>query len=270
MNYRKLIGLPLALTLGLPVAAQAQGGSHPNHGSDQVRIEFERLDLGGDYGRIDSLEAEYKAVFDDTTVVFTPEIGRRQSAGGSDTSVRVAAEIYHDWSDTVSSRTAFAVSEDEPIYARFEIGQDLTVKVARNTTVTGGVRYANYFGDRDVLFYSLGARQYFKGGSVAYRATLVDPDNHKAFVSHLANISINDGQGRGKTQMWLSAGGVALERQAINGEFTGTDYAGTVKRIQPLTDDLDVVVSAGLTSYDRPTGRELGNSVGIGLQFKVK
>jgi YaiO family outer membrane protein len=267
MKNLSISRLALIAALILPAAAQAQGDEPPHGANQSVRIEFERLDLTGSYGTFDTLSVEYKAVMDDTTVVVTPQLGWRSNGGGDDKAVRVSADIYHNFSDTVSTRTFASLSENEPVFARFEIGQDLTLKVAHSTTVTGGVRYAQYFNDRDVMFYSLGARQYFRGGSVAYRAMLVDPDNHSAFVSHLLNLSVNDPEGRGKTQMWLSAGGTAIERQALNGDFTGTDYAGMLKRFQPLTDDLDVVISAGLTSYDRPTGRSLGNSVGIGLQL---
>lgn len=269
MNNLRISGIALIAALMLPVAAQAQGDEPPPGADQSIRIEFERLDLGDGYGSFETLEAEYKAVMEDTTVVVTPEYGWRRNPGPNSDAARVSADIYHDWSDTLSSRTHLALSENEPVYARYEVGQDLTLKVARNTTVTGGVKYAQYFNDRDVMFYSLGARQYFDGGSVAYRATVVDPDNHEAFISHLLNLSVNDPSGRGKTQMWLSAGGTALERQALDGDFTGTDYAGTIKRLQPITRSLDLVLSAGLTSYDRPTGREMGNNVGIGLQLDV-
>lgn len=261
--------MAMIAALLLPAAAQAQGEEPSSNANQSVRIEFERLDLTGEYGTFESLEVEYKAVMDDTTVVITPEYGWRSSIAGDDQAARVSASIYHDFSDSLSSRTYLSLSENEPVFARYEVGQDLTVKVAENTTVTGGVKYARYYNDRDVMFYSLGARQYFRGGSVAYRATLVDPDNHESFVSHLANLTLNDPQGRGKTQMWLSAGGTALERQALDGDFTGTDYSGTLKRVQPLTKDLDVVVSAGLTSYDRPSERRLGSSIGVGLQLDV-
>lgn len=268
MKNLPISGLALAVALVLPTVAHAQGEAP--HGTDQsVRIEFERLDLSDDYGTLETLKAEYKAVLDDVTVVVTPQAGWRENATTDVSAVGANLSLYYDLASNLSGHTEVGVAEDKPVFARYQVGQELTLKVARNTTVTGGVRYANYFGDRDVMFYSLGARQYFKGGSVAYRATLVDPDNHEAFVSHLVNLSVNDPQGRGKTQMWLSAGGTAIERQALDGDFTGTDYSGTLRRLQPLTKKLDVILSAGLTSYDRPTGRTLGNSVGLGLQLDV-
>lgn len=268
MKTRYISRIAIIAALLLPVAAQAHDDD-PDATQQSVRIEFERLDLTDDYGTFETLKAEYKAVMDDVTVVITPKYGWRESATVDASAAGGNISLYYDVADGLSGHTTLGLSENDPVFARYEVGQDLTLNVARNTTVTGGVRYAQYYNDRDVMFYSLGARQYFKGGSVAYRATLVDPDNHEAFVSHLVNLSLNDPEGRGKTQMWLSAGGTALERQALDGDFTGTDFAGTVKRLQPITRSLDLVLSAGLTSYERPTGRTLGNSVGLGLQIDV-
>ncbi len=268
MKNQLISRIALIAAVMLPVAAQAQ--DEVPHGADQsVRIEFERLDLTDDYGTFETLKAEYKAVMEDVTVVITPKYGWRESATVDASAAGANVSLYYDVADGLSGHTTLGLSENDPVFARYEVGQDLTLKVARDTTITGGVRYAQYFNDRDVMFYSLGARQYFKGGSVAYRASLVDPDNHEAFISHLVNLSLNDPEGRGKTQMWLSAGGTAMERQALDGDFTGTDYAGTIKRLQPITKTLDLVLSAGLTSYERTDGRKLGNSVGLGLQIDV-
>jgi YaiO family outer membrane protein len=265
-NYHVLI---LLAALAMPATAHAQDDEASGKHEQSLQIDFERLDLGDDYGTLDKLAIDYKAVMGDTTVVFTSEFGERQNAAGEYAALRVNGTLYQDFNDSFSGRSSVSVSENEPVFARLELAQDFTYKVAPNTAVTAGVRYANYFGDRDVLFYSLGARQYFKGGSLSYRLSVVDPDNHNAFLSHLANLTVNDPHGRGKTQFWLSAGGTAIERLTLEDQYTGTDYSGSVKRLQPLTKDLDLVISAGLTSYDRPTGRTLGNSVGLGLKLDV-
>ncbi len=94
-----------------------------------------------------------------------------------------------------------------------------------------------------------------KGGSIAYRATWVDPEGGSSFVAHLVNLTVNDGHGGGKTQLWLGAGASSLERTTLDGDFTGRDYSATLRRHQPIGGNLDLVQTGGVTSYARPYGR---------------
>lgn len=234
-----------------------------------VQITAATQDYSKDLGSQRSVSLEYKYDNDDTTVVFTPTVGQRRVAGTSSTAVGAGAAIYHDWSKTVSTRTGVFIAEDKTVFAHLELSQDVTFKVARSTTVTVGGRWARYDGGHDVSFVSLGARRYFKGGSVAYRLTRIDPEGLDSFYGHLINLTINDGHGRGKTQLWLSTGASELDRNQLPGTFTGSNYAGMLKRTQPLTDRFALIAGAGVSSYARPQGRVTATNFELGLQMGI-
>ena len=177
--------------------------------------------------------------------------------------------VYHDWSDRVSTRTQAFVAEEEPVFAHLDFAQDVTVKVIESTTVTAGARWAEYFAGREVTFFSLGARRYFKGGSVAYRLTRVNPDNRGAYFGHLASLSVNDGHGKGKTQLWLSTGAASATRLQLEGDLAGKDRALILQRTQPLSDKLSLIALAGVSSYANPGNRVSSTTFGLGLSVAI-
>jgi YaiO family outer membrane protein len=256
--------LCLAASVLAPLSLAAAPAAHAQD-AHSVQLRAETQDFSDDLGSLRSATLEYKAVLGETTILVSPTVGERRVGGLSETAVGGGATVYHDWSDRVSTRTEAFVAEEEPVFANLDFAQDVTVQVADKTTVTLGGRWARYFGDREVTFLSLGARRYFKGGSVAYRLSRVDPEGRGPFLSHLVNLSINDGRGAGKTQLWLAAGAASLERSQLEDNFQGEDYSALLQRTQPLTTKVALVASAGLSSYDRPGDRITATNFGLGL-----
>lgn len=252
------IGVTLAFYLVTTPAALAQT-------SKSVLISAETQDFSDQGGSRRSVSIDYKLDFDDTTVVFSPSVGELRDKGASQTASGFEATVYHKWNGRVSTRTQGFAGEKKPVFARYELSQDFTIKVAASSTVTGGFRWAEYLGGREVTFVSLGARRYFKGGSVAYRLSRVDPSDRAAFFGHLANLTLNDSQGKGKSQLWLGAGDSSLVRSQFNENISGKDWTLLGQRTQPLTDKLAFVVSAGLSSYARPANRVRATTFGLGL-----
>ena len=197
-------------------------------------------------------------------------IGARSALGISATAVGGGVTVYQDWSSTFSTRTAAFVAENEPVFAELGFAQDVTIAVADKTTVTLGGRWARYFGNQDVTFLSAGARRYFRGGSVSYRLTHVNPEGRDAFLAHLVNITIDDASGEGKTQLWLSTGEASLDRSQIDGDFDGQNRAAMLQRTQPLTSNLALVASAGLSSFDRPQGDFTSLNLGLGVLVNTR
>jgi YaiO family outer membrane protein len=268
-NNPGLTGLAFAASLVLPVAASAQDAPPEPSGTTQsIEVSGESQDFSKGYGSLRSVKLEYRIDFADTTVTFSPMAGERRASGNSVTGFGVAGQIYHDFSDTVSTRTRVSIAEDRPVFANLDFAQDVSVRIAGKTVATAGARWARYFGDQEVWFVSGGLRQYFKGGSVAYRLTWVKPEGRDAFLAQLASLTINDGRGRGKTQLWLNYGGASFDR-ALDSIFTGKDYGGLVQRIQPIDRNVSLSLSAGLESYARPAGRVEGTKLGLGLQFSL-
>ena len=269
MDLRKLSAICAFSLASLALAPQASAkADQPDRQS--IRIEAETQDYSHDAGSLRSLRIEYKFENDDTTVLFSPAVGQRRTAGSTTTAIGGGATVYHNWSDRISTRTEAFITEDKSVFASLELAQDLTLKVGSLTTVTAGGRWARYAGGQDVSFISLGARRYFRGGSVAYRLTRVDPEGLNSSWGHLINLTINDGRGAGKTQLWLSTGANELARSQLTGSFNGQDYAGMVKRTQPLSDKLALIVGAGVSSYDRLGGRITATNFELGLQIGIE
>jgi len=218
-------------------------------------------------GSVRSLKLEYKRVDEGTTVVFTPAVGERRAAGFSATAVGGGAAIYHDWSPAISTRMSAFFAENEPVFANQDLALDLTAKVAANTTVTLGGRYARYYGGVDVVFASAGVRQYFRFGSVSYRLTRVDPEGRDAYFAHLFNLSVKDGKGDGRTQLWLSAGEASYSSVHMPAGFSGKDYGINLQRVQPLGGNVNLVPSLGYTSYARPGDRVSAVNLGLGISM---
>ena len=252
--------LPLSLAIAPYAAAQS---------AQSVTASVESQDFSDGRGSLRTGTLEYKIDLGDTTVVASPTIGTRRVAGTSATATAVGGAVYHDWSDRVSTRTQAFVAEEEPVFAHLDFAQDVTVKVIESTTVTAGARWAEYFAGREVTFFSLGARRYFKGGSVAYRLTRVNPDNRGAYFGHLASLSVNDGHGKGKTQLWLSTGAASATRLQLEGDLAGKDRALILQRTQPLSDKLSLIALAGVSSYANPGNRVSSTTFGLGLSVAI-
>jgi len=179
------------------------------------------------------------------------------------------AAFYHDWTPSFSTRSEAFVAEDKSPFQHLDIAQDFTGKVAKDTTLTVGARWARYAGGQDVWFVSGGVRQYFKGGSVAYRLSWTKPNALSGYLSHLASITINDGRGKGTTQLWLSSGAASLATSQLPDTFRGKDLAALLHRVQPINDSMALLLSLGLSAYDRPGSRVTATTVGLGLSIQL-
>lgn len=235
--------------------------------SSSIQIVAETRDYSDGYGSLDTYTGELVKKFGDTTVVITPSYGERDYSALSANALSIGGTVYHRFSDSVSTRTSVAVSENAPVFATRQVAQDVNFRILPKTTAMVGARWARYYGNADAYFVSGGLRYYFGAGSVAYKATYVEPDNRDAIVSHQVSVNINDGNGNGKTQLWLSAGEASLDNSAFVADFSGEDYAAYLRRYQPLTSKLNLVASVGYASYDRPQGRVEAPTFGLGLQM---
>lgn len=263
-----LVGAALSAISASTVSPAFAGAPTEERTSEQsVELLAESQHRSNDEGSLSMLRGTFSAVEGDTTVVLTVAIGERDGPGPSETAIGVAGTIYHRFSADVSTRTHIGLAEDEPVFATRDIAQDVTFRILPDTTATLGARWAQYWGSQDVYFLSASVRRYFEGGSVSYRLSFVDPDDRDSFVAHLANIVLNDASGEGKTQLWLSAGAASIETSQLQDSFSGEDYGVFVRRLQPLSEELNLVGSIGLSSYDRPVDRVTATSIGLGVEL---
>lgn len=255
--------MTFALGAAVLVAATPAYAEH----STSIQIVGEMRDYSDGYGSLDTISGEIVKKLGKTTIVVEPAYGERDYGSSEVNSLSLGGTVYHRFSDGISTRTKVSVSENEPVFATRQVAQDVTFRLLPKTTATVGARWARYFGNQDAYFVSGGLRYHFNGASVAYKATYVDPDNRDAIVTHQVNVSVNDGSGNGKTQLWLSAGEASLDNSAFVSNFSGEDYAVYLRRYQPLTSQVNLIGNIGYTSYDRPEGRVNAPTFGLGLQM---
>jgi YaiO family outer membrane protein len=158
------------------------------------------------------------------------------------------------------------LAEKTPVFAHLDVAQDITVRVADRTTATAGIRWAEYFDEREAAFVSLGIRRYFDGGSIAYRLTGTEVEGDE-FLAHLINVRLDDSEGEGNTQLWLSLGDSSPSQ--FEDSFSGSDYAIVLQRTQPLWVDVALVAAAGFSSYDSVGGRYTATTFRVGLSTKL-
>lgn len=266
MLHREYASAAFAAVLASVTTSPAIAQAGPEQ-TISITADTQQFDKG--QGSLQTLSLEYKLKANKTTVVATPVLGWRENPALHETAAGGSLAIYHDWTDGVSTRTYAFVAESKSPFAHLDIAQDVTVKAAKSTAVTFGARWARYNGGQDVAFANLGARQYFRGGSIAYRLSWTKPNTRGGFLSHLGSLTLNDSKGDGKTQLWLSYGAASLAASQLPGAFRGKDYGAAIKRVQPLGGRVGLNISAGVTSYDRPGTRLTGVSAGLGLSFKM-
>ena len=261
-------GLLLLGNASMASAAMAQTTTTPMAEASRTRSAVaESRAFSDDRGTLRSFSVEEGFVKGDTTFLVAPTFGERRMSSERDDALGLRGTLYENWSPTVSTSTSLFLAEDTPVFAHIDVAQDLTVRVADRTTLTAGIRWADYFGGRDATFLSLGARRYFSGGSIAYRLTGAQVENQDTFLAHLVNLRLNDRGGDGNTQLWLSAGDASLSQ--FDDSLSGSNYAFTLQRTQPLSRDVALVAAAGLSSYDSPDGRYTATNVRLGLSAKL-
>ena len=218
-------------------------------------------------GTLSSITVEEKFEDGATTILLAPALGERTANGVSDTAFGLRGTIYQEWSPAFSTRTSLFLAERSPVFAHIDVAQDLTVRVADRTTLTTGIRWAEYFGEQEVTFVSLGARRYFGGGSIAYKLTGTRVDGQDSFFGHLINLRLDDSRGEGNTQLWLSAGDSALTQ--FNDTPGASNRGFMLQRSQPLWNEVALVAAAGLSAYDSSGDRYTATSFRIGLAAKL-
>lgn len=230
-----------------------------------VTASAETEDFSQDLGSLRSVKIEYKLETEDTAATFTPVIGDRKSPAASETSIGAGFAVYQDWSPTLSTRTAVFVSEKDPVFAQYDVAQDISARLTKNTVLTVGGRWARFFGEQDVYFASTGARHYFKRGSIAYRVSMIDPEGRRPFLAHLLNLAVKDRKGQGQTRFWLSAGEASFSRPQLGDEFDGSDVGGVIQRVQPISDKWALTLTTGANKYGRPGKDITSTTFGLGL-----
>jgi YaiO family outer membrane protein len=219
------------------------------------------------FGKRRQTGAEYSADLGRTAFTLSAKQAKRTFATESFSAVELSGTLYHDWNDTLSTRTQIGLSSDKPVFASRQVATDLNFKLVPQTVLTLGGKYARYYGGRDVLSWSAGGTWYFGDGSVGYRFTLSDVDKLGKSYSHLATIRVKDPRGSGLTQLWLGAGTSLHEQEVLLAGQKGSYKSVSLQRVQPIEGALALNLQVGRNWYNTGTTDYHGTTASVGLSY---
>lgn len=246
------------LALGLAVPAMAA--------DHKLTVGAEHTSYNEDFGHRNTFGIEKSADFGDTTIIFGYTRGNRDYGLFDFDANRYSLSLYHDWNSTFSTRTSASAATDSPVFATRDYQQDLSIKAGAAVFTVGG-RRTNYFQDVDVTSWNAGGALYFDRGSVSYRYTSYDVSDLGTTDGHLASLRLKDGSGAGSTQLWVGHGSILQEYDFLPTTADGDMTSVTIRRVQPLTQNVALNVSVGRVQYDTRFSDYDGNTVGLGLTF---
>lgn len=233
--------------------------------SSSVRLEY--TDFSKLYGDRAVLTADSRlGAGQATRFYFSVAEGQRRGGGVTTRSTSGTVAVDHDWSDRLSSRTSAGLATNGALFAKQQLGQDISYKLGGGLVATLGGKYSSYGNGNDVATWSAGAAYYLRGATLSYRYSLIASNRFGRSGAHQASIRIKDPGGSGSTQLWVGHGSslyeVDLPRSA-NGRFTSL----ALQRSQPIDDGIALNIGVNRAWYRTPTGRYSGSGVVAGLSF---
>lgn len=253
----------LAAALALPQAAVANAPPGPPAGSAELTATVQ--DFGPGRGTLTAATLDLRSITPTGNWSLAPTLAHRS---GEPVALGAALGWQRQWSPLIASESGVFVGQAGGPFAALTLAQALIGRIARHTTFTAALRWSRYAGSQDVWFASGEVRRYLRRGSLAYRLTWVRPRDHAGYTSHLLAFTLNDGSGRGRTQLWLSQGQASLASATVPDGFRGHDRAVQLRRLQPLAPRLALSVMGGLASYDLPGGAVQSRNLGLGLSLE--
>jgi len=236
----------------MTVAAALLAGSLAHAGESTLTTHAEYIDFNHGYGSKRIIGAELVNKTNRTTVVMSGARGERTYEIERFESTRVIGTVYHDWSDTLSTRTSVTISSDAPVFVHRELAHDFNVKAGKGWLVSAGAKALEYAGDVEATAINVGASYYLPRVTISYKYTRYDVEDLGESNSHLASIRVRDRNGHGHTQLWLGYGDSLHELDWIDAPVKGRAHGITLRRFQPIGEHLGIGITAGYT--DRSTG----------------
>jgi YaiO family outer membrane protein len=268
MTRQFTAGALLLAAMAAPVQAADLPAGRPKLDLKRIAasLETEYLTYGNGRGHRLSVSAQSRLAFGDTKIALGVSQGTRKPASGSAMhATRLQASIAHDWTARLTSTTTLGLASNQPVFVTREAAQELSYKAFSSTVVSGGVRYARYFGGIDSWSWSVGASQYFRGGYVGYRFTSYDTHGLGTSVSHRLTGKFADPLG--STQLWVERGtavnGAGLADAPVRGRTTGFE----LQRLQPIGGGVSLSLAARRSWNRTGSARYHDDAVRLGLAF---
>ncbi len=154
------------------------------------------------------------------------------------------------WNNWLTTRTGIAFADNTPVFARQDFRQDINLALLPKTLFTTGYRYTKYYDDVEVDAWQGGVSLYTGPVITSYRYTHYDSSDAGGSYSNMISVRLNDPRGTGYTQLWLSRGTGAYTYDWTPETRYGSMKSVSLQRIQPLTEQLNLGLTAGKVWYD--------------------
>ncbi|EDU9604349.1 YaiO family outer membrane beta-barrel protein [Salmonella enterica subsp. enterica] len=252
------------LLLAFPVILPAKGMT-----LDGLTVGYDHTGYSAGYGTKNIASAELKSVFDSGAAVINVSRGTRDYGnGGSFQGSHGRMTVWYDWSPMLSTRTVLSVGDNSPVFVRREVLNDFNLKLLKGTVLTVGGRHASYFHNTEVNSFSAGGNWYPGPVILAYRYTTYDTVGAGGSYSHLVSMRLRDSQGHGYTQLFASTGTGAYTYDWSPTVRSGKMQSLNLKRVQPLTANIDLTLVAGRQWFETPVSSYSGLNGQLALTWR--
>lgn len=257
-----MIGRPfllLAACVAMPaVGAEidlATGYEYTGFSDNQGRRELAMLEVAGRSGP--------------ATLVGNIASGLRRYGDGSQwRATRGSATLYYDWNRRLSTRTLAAVSDDTPVFATRELGNDFNLKLGKQVVLLLGMKRSEYYGGMDANAWTVGASVYRPRWVASYRYTRYDLSNGGDSYGNVLSLKLKDATGRGNTQLWIGQGTGVYAYDWTSRLQGGRSSSVSIRRVQPYGDALTLSFGIGKAWYETPLSRYDGLNGSVELKVR--
>lgn len=236
---------------------------------DGLTVGYDHTGYSTGYGTKNIAYAELKSVFDSSAAVMNVSRGSRDyNHGESFQGTRGRMTVWYDWNPLLSTRTGLSLGDNSPVFVRREVLNDFNLKLLKGTVLTVGGRHAIYYNNTEVNAFSAGGAWYTGPVILTYRYTTYDSIGAGGSYSHLASIRLKDSQGLGYTQFFASTGTGAYTYDWSPTVRSGKLHSLILKRVQPLTENVDLNLVAGKQWFETPVTSYSGLNVQLAVTWR--
>ncbi|WP_033544811.1 YaiO family outer membrane beta-barrel protein, partial [Escherichia coli] len=214
-------------------------------GLTSITAGYDFTDYSGDHGNRNLAYAELVAKVENATLLFNLSQGRRDYETEHFNATRGQGAVWYKWNNWLTTRTGIAFADNTPVFARQDFRQDINLALLPKTLFTTGYRYTKYYDDVEVDAWQGGISLYTGPVITSYRYTHYDSSDAGGSYSNMISVRLNDPRGTGYTQLWLSRGTGAYTYDWTPETRYGSMKSISLQRIQPLTEQLNLGLTAG-------------------------
>lgn len=255
---RKQVFLMISIFSSLPAYA----------GVTSITTGYDFIDYSGNHGKRNIAYAEMVANIERSTLLLNISQGQRDYGTERFNATRAQSSVWYKWNNWLTTRTGIAFADNSPVFARQDFRQDINLRLLPKTVFTTGYRYTKYYDDAEVNAWQGGISLYVGQFIASYRYTHYDSSHTGGSYNNMVSLRLKDSRGDGYTQLWLSRGTGAYVYDWSPETLNGSMKNISLQRIQPLTEHLNLGLTAGKSLYDTPVSEYSGLQLAAHLSWK--